>query len=71
MTNRTELTCVEFFINKRAVIEYDCNSIPRRGEIINIHVDDIQGEFQVTEVKHNIRKMKDGKLNTYVQVFAK
>ncbi|WP_144537026.1 hypothetical protein [Bacillus thuringiensis] len=71
MTNKNGLTCVELFINGSAVIEYECNAIPRIGETLDIHIDDVQDEFQVYDVKHHISKIKDGQLNIYVQVYAK
>ena len=68
MINYDNLTEIELTVNNKNTFEYYTNSVPRNGELMEVSEGNIEGEFVVTEVKHKVVRLKDGKIITYAKV---
>ncbi|QDX94346.1 hypothetical protein EEL30_19900 [Brevibacillus laterosporus] len=67
---------VELKFEGESSFEYQANVIPRVGEIIDINVDDMIGNFEVLKVKHCVFKNKrpygmPSQILSYMTVYIK
>lgn len=66
------MTEISLKLNGIDLFEYYSESIPRKGELMRLDVDEEKGTYEVIEVIHHVfRNKKDNKILAYVETDLK